>query len=141
MIHSTERLDLEWHKLMYRPEGSLIVPVVLALNNYLVEQNGMDAVITDIFRTFDEQLAICRKIGVQPYRSVHEYWRGVDVSVRHRTPEEVGDAVAYINGLFRYGGRFQVAAFHRTGTAPHIHLQVPPETPAQAWVQSAWRKD
>ena len=131
MKFKTERLQREWVELADR--GGILVAVVATVDAAVHLVTGAEAVMTDMFRTEQEQIDLCEEMGLPHYRSVHEFWRGADFRSVHWTPEQAHDIVGTVNGQFAYGGRFVVAKIHQKGTAQHLHCQVPPASRAVIW--------
>lgn len=131
MIFKTPRIENEWVELVDR--GGILVAVAATVDTASQLYAGQPATVTDILRTEQEQRDLCEEMEVQHYRSVHEFWRGIDFRSIHWTPEQAHNIVGLVNGQFAYGGRFVVAAIHRKGTAQHLHCQVPPTTRARIW--------
>jgi hypothetical protein len=117
-----ERVASEWAEAI--DNGRLIVPVVLWADALAVSLGAPGITLTNILRTPQEQIDLCRQMGVEPYRSVHEFWRGVDFSCAGLS-DTMTEIIGGVNLMYRYGGTFVVAAYHSAGTAPHVHLQVP----------------
>lgn len=109
------RTDLFYQFNELRDKNRALYALVHTLNSFL---KGDEVVITSIYR--DDP------------KSVHGYWRGVDVRIFH--PErnaEVGGpsagvaekAVSLLNTCFHYGQGHEVAVIHGEGLNKHIHLQ------------------
>jgi hypothetical protein len=133
MKYKSQRVEREWRQAVL--DGRLIVTVVAAADHIALAVAGIELTLTSVLRTAQEQQAICTAINntraktgqppIQPYRSVHEFWRGADARSTSFAPEQAEEIARRANELFHYGGRFTVAAVHNQGTAPHLHFQVP----------------
>lgn len=108
-----KKLQNEWKKLLFK--NPKLVYIVLLL----CKITGGQLTITNIFRTNKQQ----RKLYPgQPFlRSVHEYWRGVDVRIR----KDSNKGVDFINAAIPYGKPgLKTALIHDIGHGNHVHLQV-----------------
>lgn len=88
-------------------------------------------IVTDLIRSQEEQDEIYGndpRYGEKPWKSVHQFGRGADISV-HRFITDGDDAdeiCREIEQEFPYGdGRHQSAIHHQVGNrGKHIHIQV-----------------
>lgn len=129
----TDRERDEWNNHNLNPKVKAIVRYIDSL---LSSEYDLSAIITSIYRTREEQQRAAIGIGEPTNRrSVHEFWRGVDVRV-HDWPDSLADAVAAIvNGIFVYDDNrleMKTAIVHGEGENRHLHLQV------NSWRES-WR--
>ena len=130
MIFKTIRQEKEWAQLV--AGGYMIVPVVEFAAETSVRMFGKQVVVTDILRLKIEQEALCRKLKIAYYDTVHSFWRGTDLRSLIYTAEEIGVMKDMINRQFVYGRGKQVAVYHDVGAGAHFHLQAP-------FVRGAWR--
>jgi len=93
--------------------------------------------ITDVYRSQEEQDNIylnsddpelVKKYKKKPWKSVHQYWRGVDI----RTTDMRGKMAYRISNLLAQipydenRPQKKTAIFHNVGTGQHCHIQVKP---------------
>ena len=116
----TKKIKDEWDLLdTQKPYMKGIVEEAVALAD---KQFDMDLTITHILRDRDTQLRFYPKHPNR--RSVHEFWRGIDIRSRDLTTDEIDSIVSHINGTYPYrGGKF--TAMHHDIKGPHIHIQTP----------------
>ncbi len=134
MQYKTQRIAAEWKELVR--QKSLLIPVAQYFELLSLECCHQSPIVTGILRNKAEQIALLemrnsQRIaeGLEPLStltpSVHEHWRGMDFRSWIYTPEQIARLVAGVNGMFVYGGRFKVLAYHPRGSAGHLHMQVP----------------
>ncbi len=111
----------------------LLRAVVADAASYLNKKFASDLNLTCVFRTVEEDKALYHDPEHEP--GVHCFWRGADVSVRLLSSVEAMNLVAYLNYYWTYDpNRLEkkVALYETTqdfgSTAPHIHIQVHPDT-------------
>lgn len=116
MINFKRRsLQAEWGNLLYL--NTKLVYIVLTLSDIL---GGI--VITHILRTEEQQ----RKFYPRNPRkkSVHQYWRGVDIRTRGLDKDLLRYAIERINYQFPYGkGKVKTCVHHDIGKGDHLHIQ------------------
>ena len=135
VLFKSDREKAEYWDLSFKnPRHFCLVAAALALGHGIC---GVPGVITSVYRTREEQDAICDQLGIPRYTSVHQLWRGTDLRVswpsREGDPgwdESVAQEVCEVlNGAFEYirsdGKPSTVARVHGTGPNRHIHLQTP----------------
>lgn len=123
MIFKTMREEREWAELV--AGGYMIVPVVQYVAEASVRLMGKQPVVTGIVRTHQEQVALCKSLGVEYYETVHTPKRGVDLGSAIYTGDEIDILLEMTNKQFEYGRGKKVAIFHDVGAGPHFHLQAP----------------
>jgi hypothetical protein len=91
---------------------------------------NLELEVTCIFRTQDEQDDIYKDYpGYRwnPWPSVHQFFRGIDISVRD-WPEWLPPIIALlITNYFKYDSKrphMRSAIYHDIGHGAHIHIQV-----------------
>lgn len=125
MRYKTSRIEQEWNsdKLDFR-----LRIIALALDWYCKKYiNKRGIVLTHILRIWDEQKEIYKtnpRFKLNPWHSVHEYWRGIDAGVNAYTEEERQRMCNFINKYFQYFGRHCCCVYHNVGLGWHFHLQV-----------------
>jgi hypothetical protein len=108
-----------------------LLPVIVYADWVVRKATGSDAVVTGIFRTAAEQIAlIARGQAAQGATSVHQVWRGFDLRSSGLTDAQLDDICRRVNAAFRYGASsagkiLPVMAVHTQGTARHLHGQIP----------------
>ena len=134
LFKSDREKDEYWRLSFTNPRHFCLVAAALALGHGIC---GVPGVVTSVHRTKEEQEAICARLGIKPYTSVHQIWRGTDLRVEFPSrdgapgwPEDVAQEVCDIlNGAFEYrrsdGTLSLVARVHGVGSDRHIHLQSP----------------
>jgi hypothetical protein len=121
MLFKTNRQAAEWRVMC--EEGTSLVPVVMYAAAHCEARFQKTVVVTEILRTEAEHIALCQRLGIEKYLTVHSFWRGVDLRSRDFTNQEVMLLVNSINARFEYGGGKKVAVFHDVGAGSHVHLQ------------------
>ena len=99
-------------------------PVLLAAESS-IRLFGKQPVVTSIYRSEAEHRALCARLGVAPYASVHTYWRGVDLRSWIYSDDEIRQLLEIINSRFDYGRSKSVAICHDVGAGRHFHIQAP----------------
>jgi len=123
MEFKTSRIEKEWD--LVKRDSPSMAAVMLYCDQVSLDVAGIGIEVTDLLRLSEEQLALCIKIGVDPYRSVHEYLRGFDLDTdRYTTPQRIL-IVDLVTEVFEYAHGYPVLAMHTRGTADHLHGQVP----------------
>ena len=116
----TEREKLEYPLL--QKNNIKLFFILNDVATYVANKFKKDIVVTEIFRTEEENLAI---YGYQK-SNVHMYWRGVDLRSSTFTPEEIEDVVAYVNKKYPYDKKetHKTALYHMVdNNSYHFHLQ------------------
>lgn len=110
------RLSQEWPNLLrLNPKLVMIALRVCQMFDGVLE-------ITEIFRT--EKMQRNYYPNDSAIKSVHQYWRGVDISLNGIKPEGARSTVNAINLSYPYGkGKIQTALIHDIGMGNHLHLQ------------------
>jgi hypothetical protein len=108
-------LKAEWRNLLIiNPDLSLVV--------LWIGRKLGSVTITEIFRTDEMQVKYYPK---KPGKiSVHQLWRGVDISVKGLEMSVIKQLEKAVNILFPYGKHpYNTAFYHDIGLGAHIHLQ------------------
>jgi len=116
----TQRIHDELHsgKVALR-----LIAILVAVTLYIIATYRTIPEITEIFRTDAEQRAIYP--DKPDPKSVHQYWRGIDIVVRGLGAQEHRQIRDWINHRFPYGkGNYKTCKYHDAGTGYHLHLQV-----------------
>jgi len=133
----TERIKNEWTADELDKRFTAIIMLILAYN--LKEANKLDkpcifVKITDICRTQNEQDAIYaknEKYKQTKWKSVHQYWRGIDIICElqdgtNMSEEWHKDLMNWLNSTVKYckSCSHNTALYHDVGHGGHLHLQV-----------------
>jgi len=111
-----QNLLMEWPKLLKR--NPKLISIALLFCKYV----GGKMLVTEIYRTKKMQRAYYPKDAKE--KSIHQYWRGVDISVKGIKEDILQGAVNKINLLFPYGKKkIKTALVHDIGLGRHLHLQ------------------
>jgi len=120
MQFKSERITKEWNsgQLDVRLTG-----ILLYLDWYLKTTYSIDLVITQLFRTKEEQRAIYGDVNTPV--SVHEHWRGADIRIKDWPEGVPKDVESHLNGVYRYSvnTHHETAFVHDIGHGNHMHLQ------------------
>ena len=123
VIFKKPKYRTDWQRMV--TEGMMVVPPVVYAAQILEVMFRKAATVTEVHRSHSEQRALCKRLGIRPYLTVHTYWRGVDLSVKHLTAPQVATVEAMVNERFSYGRGKKVAIHHNVGAGDHIHIQAP----------------
>lgn len=117
ILFKHKRLSQEW------PELLRLNPKLVMITLRVCQMFGGVIEITEIFRTEAMQRRYYPNDPV--IKSVHQYWRGIDISLHTVAAEKVLPTIAGINASFPYGkGEIKTALVHDIGMGNHLHLQV-----------------
>jgi hypothetical protein len=108
---------------------------------YMKAKYGVEIMLTDTFRSQESQDYIYRnneRYKQKPWKSVHQYGRGADISLWVFRGEDkflMTDAMSKdltdtLNQIY-YSEKYNTATRHDVGSGDHIHTQVPYERPRQ----------
>lgn len=103
--------------------------IIYALAGYTAEVYHKPIIITEIFRTQNEQDTIYGndpKYKSNPWFSVHQEWRGFDFRTIGFTKDQIIDLLDFLNDNFEYnGGTHPTSLYHEVENhGLHIHVQV-----------------
>lgn len=106
----------EWKQLL------IVNPKLVFITLNYAREIALPITITHILRSKAQQLAF---YPGKPYKpSVHESWRGIDISLRGVKISLAKEAVEKINQWFPYGKQgIKTALIHDIGLGNHLHLQ------------------
>jgi len=113
----TERIENEWNSGLMNKK---LKDIVNMAGLYMKYVNGVGLILTEIFRYQDEQESIYG--ATTRKRSVHQYWRGVDIRVNNMTDEQANDLLSFLNKV-PYGLKHRTATLHDVGFGKHLHCQ------------------
>jgi len=108
-------IEDEWMKLL------LINPKLVFITLRFCQLAGGEITITHLYRTEKQQRAFYPDDPNK--RSVHEFWRGVDVRTKDLDSKVVAEAVNMLNAEFYYDNKRNTALVHTIGRGVHLHLQ------------------
>lgn len=103
--------------------------IILCLDYFSVAKFGKEIVITDIYRTQEEQDEIYKKhpnYKKKPWKSVHQFWRGIDIRSSIFEKEEINELLFVLNRIPYDPKRSKkkTAQVHTVGKGLHFHIQV-----------------
>ena len=101
--------------------------ILYACAGYLFNKYGKRLVLTELLRTQemqDEYYGSSEVYKVNPWKSVHQYARGADISVLYLTESEYTDLLNFVNKQVVYDGYKASAVVHDVGQGKHFHIQV-----------------
>lgn len=103
--------------------SSDLLSLVYILNEFCQLELKKDITLTDLYRTQEEQDAIYKDIPNYNKKSVHQYWRGVDIRSRDFTIEEIEKIAQFMN-LITYDVKHKTCIYHKVkGNVYHLHIQ------------------
>jgi len=115
-----------WEEWAHLVEGGyMVVPLVLYAEHISMTRFNSGIVITHVFRSDEEQKALCESLGIEYYPTVHSHWRGVDLRSRIYSVARSNELAEAVSQSFVYGRGKRSAIYHNVGAGPHIHLQAP----------------
>lgn len=122
MIQATIKFKTERQEKEFSQLDSRIKAIVFESANY-AETIGEDVTVTECKRTREEQ----RKLYPDEpnKRSVHEFFRGVDLRVWDWKKENINKLKKRINKYWPYGRGKKACLVHNVGRGKHFHIQVP----------------
>ena len=103
--------------------------ILLDLAFFVARKYDLILTITELYRTQEEQNHIYAnnpKYQKEPWKSVHQYWRGADVRVDF-SPNTLVAILKYLNSNYIYDPKRPqkpTAIVHNVGRGNHIHIQV-----------------
>ncbi len=101
--------------------------IVIFLDWYCLKFLKRDIQLTCIHRTQKEQNAIYGgnpKYQKKPWKSVHQFQRGIDIGVNAFTTEVKQILCNMLNKRFSYKGNYKTCVWHDVGLGDHFHIQV-----------------
>lgn len=99
--------------------------IVCSLSGFVQNKFHKDIEITGIDRSQNEQDNIYKDnpdYQKAKWYSVHQFWRGVDISVKYFTDIEKLAILEFLN-QFEYGNDKKTALIHNAGYGTHLHIQ------------------
>ena len=100
--------------------------ILYTLAGYTYYNFGKGIILTELLRTQEEQDKIyseSEEYKQRPWKSVHQFGRGADVSIKYFTAEEIENIVRFLNDNFLYVGAVHTALVHNVGYGMHLHIQ------------------
>lgn len=136
MKYKTDQVKSDWKKMIAGDQSDLLVTVACYVDAISVEITGLQAIVTMICRTQEEQDELIALInpqrivnGLKPWsldrKSVHQYLRGIDFRSWIYTEVQRNEIIRRTNKRFAYGRGLKVLRYHANGTAGHLHGQIP----------------
>lgn len=117
----TKRIHEEWNskKLSIR-----LTYIIDALVKFTSCEFGKPVILTEIYRTDEEQKNIYGPLV--SIKSVHQYWRAVDIRTSIYTEDEINKILLFLN-MFSYDKkrqRYKTALRHDVNAyGDHVHIQ------------------
>ena len=121
----TQRIREEWAGDKVHKN---IKNLVSMLSYYMELEHGRDVVITDLLRTQEEQDEYYKndkKYKKKPWKSVHQYGRGVDIR-SHGLEQKTIEMVLNFLNMVKYDQarpHKKTAIHHDIGLSGHFHIQ------------------
>lgn len=120
--------DLKEYSLCHKT----LLELLRFVNDFIEKEFKRDVVVTEIYRSEEEQLALCKKNEVEMYVTWHMLLpvQAIDIRTFNFTKVEINRLLQVIqdNWTCDKSGR-PCALYHKSGNgAYHIHLQVCDET-------------
>ena len=121
----SERQQREWNDGQLGPK---LIDIMNMVNLYSELVFNKSIVITDIYRTQKEQDDIYyynQDYQKKPWKSVHQYWRGVDIRSSIYDEEEIKELVKLANKVTYDPARpdKKTSLYHTVGSGLHVHFQ------------------
>lgn len=121
----TRRIEEEWSSGALSHKLTQIIGVIAIYSKIKFKKN---IVITGIYREQKEQDEIYGNLEEyknNPWRSVHQFWRGVDLRSSIYTNKEITDLVNFVNNIPYDTSRpnKKTCTYHNVGSGDHIHVQ------------------
>lgn len=119
----TPRIELEYQSDLLDPKLKSLIKVLSVFSRHQFNKN---IVLTDIYRTQDEQDDLYKDstdYQKHPWKSVHQFWRGVDVRTTSYDSNEKVEILEFMN-KFTYSNDRKTLIFHNAGHGEHFHMQV-----------------
>jgi len=107
--------------------------IIYALAGFIYSNFGKSIVLTELFRTQEQQDKYYSNNPaylLNPWKSVHQYGRGADISAKYLTPEELTSISKFINSIVKYSSfnEKDTLITHDIGFGNHIHIQTDPSS-------------
>ena len=122
ILFKSHNLQLEFMNI----DGRLQT-IIYALAGFTVFKFGKAITLTELLRSQEMQdryYSDSQQYLANPWKSVHQYGRGADVSLSFYTDEEVKEIEQFLNNTFKYVGTVKTALIHNVGFGNHLHIQV-----------------
>lgn len=95
--------------------------IVKAIDKRFKKDLKKDVVLTEVFRTFEEQDKI---YGKNASISPHMVWEAVDIRTHGISDKDIRSLLFALNNTFNEINIYPVTAiFHDIGLGPHLHIQ------------------
>lgn len=124
MLFKTPRQQREWADSATSPLAPVVRQIVVLASAYALQRWNWTFLITEIYRTPEEDAALGG-------HGVHPAWRAVDVHADGWDDPKLLDVSNYVNGLWIYDPtrpKMNVCDSEPHGTGPHAHFQCHPRT-------------
>lgn len=127
LIFKNDNIKKQWEsqKLSKRLET-----IIFALSGYIWHQFKKPLILTEIYRTQEEQDQIYAndpKYKEQKFVSPHQVWRAVDCRISDFKDDELKKIQEFLFSRFIYNTkdpRYKIVLVHNIGFGNHLHIQV-----------------
>ena len=121
--YKTRRIEHEFEELSDKNRG--LHDVVVAASTFTGYEFGKPIVLTQIFRTQEEQDSLYKHIPEsQRKKSPHQFWQAVDLRSWIYSEAEIERLLKFLNCFTTAGGQRKVAIYHEIpGNVKHFHVQ------------------
>lgn len=121
MRFKTERIKQEW--LQLNTKNPKLAFLVSSLSAYCEQMFKKDVMLTEVFRTEEEQKALYSKSSQPPKNSPHMSWCAVDIRSFDFTKEQIDKILDFCNKSTDNWFK-KTAIYHEIpGNVYHLHLQ------------------
>jgi hypothetical protein len=118
----TPQIEKEFEEL--KNKNVRLRRLLVCANEFCELEFNKSLVLTQIFRTPEEQKALYAQTANPPAASPHMIWRGADIRSTVFTAREIERLLAFLNTFSYQGGQRKVSIYHAiAGQALHFHVQ------------------
>lgn len=121
------RLNSEYAELNKR--NRKLLEIFLYANAFAIKNFNKPIIITHIFRTNEEQdqfYAGDKKYSKSPWKSEHQFWRGLDGRSSDFSDEELQAICDHVNKAWVYDSKrpeLKTVSVHTIGRGTHLHFK------------------
>jgi hypothetical protein len=123
ILFKTPRLEAEFNQL---PIQNPRLGRLLKLGSEFMDiEFGKNIVVTEIFRTPEENAALYKAAGKEPDWRPHTMWMAADLRSSVFSQREIERLAAFFNQFTVFSGQRKCATYHAIkGNVEHFHIQV-----------------